>query len=116
MKFKITIPGNPISNNHYLTNTRSGRRYTPKKTKEYQNRLQDLLHKHSVKLEGILEVDMTYYFGDKRIRDMDNYSKVILDCMQGFIYENDNQIKDGHMHVRYDKENPRTEVVIWVQT
>jgi hypothetical protein len=37
---------------------------------------------------------------------------VILDCMQGFIYENDRQVKEKHIFHRLDKANPRAEITV----
>ena len=31
-------------------------------------------------------------FGDKRVRDIDNYSKIILDAMSGVVYTDDKLI------------------------
>lgn len=61
---------------------------------------------------GIVEMVVRFYFGDKRKRDVDAYVKILLDSMQGIVYEDDNQVHILHLFKHYDKDNPRTEVEI----
>ena len=59
-------------------------------------------------------LNILQYFGDKRKRDIDAYIKVLLDSMEGIVYENDNQVNEMHVYKEYDKENPRVIVqVLW---
>lgn len=58
-------------------------------------------------LEGDLVVHIKIYYASRR-PDLDE--SVILDCMQGFIYENDRQVKEKHIYHALDKENPRAEI------
>ena len=60
-------------------------------------------------MEGDLAVEITIYYATRR-PDLDE--SVILDCMQGFIYENDRQVKEKHIFHRLDKTNPRAEIVV----
>ncbi|MCK5017767.1 MAG: RusA family crossover junction endodeoxyribonuclease [Candidatus Peribacteraceae bacterium] len=59
-----------------------------------------------------LELDVKYYFGTRHKRDIDNYAKLILDSMEGIVYEDDKQIKKITIEKFYDKENPRIEIII----
>lgn len=63
-------------------------------------------------LVGPLVATLTLYFGDNRKRDVDAYIKILLDSMEGIVYENDHQIGELHVYRHIDKENPRTEVEI----
>lgn len=63
-------------------------------------------------LSRTVAVNIIQYFGDKRKRDVDAYIKILLDSMEGIIYENDNQINELHVFKEYDKENPRIEIQI----
>jgi len=65
--------------------------------------LQDMM------LEGNLWVDIKIYYSTRR-PDLDE--SVILDCMQGLIYENDRQVKEKHIYWGLDKENPRAEITV----
>ena len=60
-------------------------------------------------LEGDLWVDITIYYASRR-PDLDE--SVILDCMQGFIYKNDRQVKEKWVRWGLDKENPRAEIFV----
>ena len=56
-----------------------------------------------------VEVEMTVYYASRR-PDLDE--SVILDCMQGFIYKNDRQVKRKIITWGLDKENPRSEITV----
>ncbi len=63
-------------------------------------------------IEGNVEIDITFYFPDKRRRDWDNFNKIIHDAGTGIIWLDDSQIQDAHVHKRIDKENPRVELIV----
>ena len=50
-------------------------------------------------------VEMLIYYSTRR-PDLDE--SLILDCMQGVIYENDRQVREKHIYWGLDKSNPRT--------
>jgi len=52
------------------------------------------------------------YHGTKRERDIDNFSKLLLDALTGIVYEDDSQIVSLTITKAYDKENPRVDVEI----
>ena len=125
-KLEFSIPNNPISVNNYLKNTQHGRRFMPPKTKEYVEVVQTISKKHLLLNLSTIEqaqlptskpltMSLTYYFSDKRRRDIDNYSKCILDALQTIIYNDDNQIQHLTLSKCIDKENPRTEVTIAIK-
>lgn len=60
-------------------------------------------------MQGDVSVTITIYYASRR-PDLDE--SVILDCMQGFIYENDRQVKEKHVYHRLDKVNPRAEITV----
>ena len=57
-----------------------------------------------------LILEIKYYFSTKHRRDIDNYAKLVLDAMEGIVYEDDTQIQDLIQSKYYDKENPRIEI------
>ncbi|MGV8149679.1 MAG: RusA family crossover junction endodeoxyribonuclease [Alkaliphilus sp.] len=63
-----------------------------------------------------VEIDITYFFKDKKRRDRDNYTpKFILDGIvhAGIIKDDDFEtIKRQNIHSGFDSKNPRTEVTI----
>lgn len=63
-------------------------------------------------LKGSVSVSIILYFGDKRKRDIDAYLKILLDGMEGIVYENDVQINELHVYKEYDKKNPRVDIYV----
>lgn len=60
-------------------------------------------------MTGDLRVAMRIYYASRR-PDLDE--SLILDLMQGYIYENDRQVKEKHIYWALDPENPRTEIIV----
>ena len=60
-------------------------------------------------MDGDLRVTMRIYYATRR-PDLDE--SLILDLMQGLIYENDRQVKERHTYWGLDAENPRSEIII----
>jgi Holliday junction resolvase RusA-like endonuclease len=60
-------------------------------------------------MSGDVRVDIIIYYATRR-PDLDE--SVILDSMQGFIYENDRQVKEKHIFHRLDRANPRAEIIV----
>lgn len=63
-------------------------------------------------LSGKLEVTLSFFHGDQRKRDIDNYNKLILDALSGILYYDDKQIQKLLIEKHYDKANPRIELSI----
>lgn len=63
-------------------------------------------------LKSSVALNILLYFGDKRRRDIDAYLKILLDSMQGIVYENDSQVTELHVFKLYDKNDPRVEIGI----
>ena len=60
-------------------------------------------------MKGDLRVTLRIYYASRR-PDLDE--TLILDLMQGLIYENDRQVKERHAYWGLDPENPRAEILI----
>ena len=60
-------------------------------------------------MTGDLRVTLRIYYASRR-PDLDE--SLILDLMQGLIYENDRQVKERHAYWGLDPENPRAEILI----
>jgi Holliday junction resolvase RusA-like endonuclease len=63
----------------------------------------------STLLTGDLRVTMRIFYASRR-PDLDE--SLILDLMQGLIYENDRQVKEKHVYWGLDPERPRTELMV----
>ena len=60
-------------------------------------------------MTGDLRVSMRIYYATRR-PDLDE--SLILDLMQGLVYENDRQVKERHTYWGLDPANPRAEIII----
>ncbi len=109
----LVIEDKPISVNHMYLQSRQGRRFLSKAGREYKKVVYNLAKaEHIDMIIGDLEMEVTYFFGDKRRRDVTNYDKALLDAMTGVVYKDDCQITKITLKKFIDKEYPRTEVCI----
>jgi Holliday junction resolvase RusA-like endonuclease len=60
-------------------------------------------------MTGDLRITLHIFYASRR-PDLDE--SLILDLMQGLIYENDRQVKERHAYWGLDPLNPRTEILI----
>ena len=60
-------------------------------------------------MTGDLRVTLHIFYASRR-PDLDE--TLILDLMQGLIYENDRQVKERHCYWGLDPENPRAEIIV----
>lgn len=63
-----------------------------------------------------LYIDLVFYFPDRIIRDSHNFIKVLLDAIQGTVFENDYAVMPRIQAVELDEQNPRVELTIHHQT
>jgi len=113
----IILKGNPKSTQTiYRSCCRGGfpTVYMDKTGKEikarYIQEVKDQWKEEIITGDVFLEID--FYFGDKRIRDIDNFNKLVLDALTKIVYEDDKQIQELLLRKHYDKENPRVEILI----
>jgi Holliday junction resolvase RusA-like endonuclease len=60
-------------------------------------------------MTGDLRVTLRIFYASRR-PDLDE--SLILDLMQGLIYENDRQVKERHAYWGLDPDNPRAEIIV----
>lgn len=60
-------------------------------------------------MDGDLRVTIKIWYASRR-PDLD--ASLIFDLMQGYIYENDRQVREQHLFWGLDKENPRAEITV----
>jgi len=114
---QITLLGKPQSTNN-LYKARNWIKfpivYMTTEWKDLKNSY--ILQARSQYSYGIIEWDVetyiTLYFWDKRIRDIDNWSKILLDSLSWIVWKDDKQIQKQTVEKRYDKENPRIIITI----
>jgi len=109
-RIEFTIYGEPASK----ANSRvwTGRRLIKsKKALSYAKTFESQCSPLETLLKGILRATITIYYASRR-PDLD--PSLILDLMQGRIYENDRQVREMHLYWGLDKTNPRAEIAIEV--
>jgi crossover junction endodeoxyribonuclease RusA len=119
---KMTLPVPPSVNSIYY-NTRGGGRRLKASAERYIRDTRALTHMF-VEDQGWekktdatwIYIDMVFYFPDKRIRDSHNCLKILLDAIEGIVFQNDYYIMPRIHSVEYDKQNPRVEMKIVDQT
>lgn len=113
--FKYVIDSVPPSNNKYMGNSNSFRKYGKEKEKWHWLIKAAIKHKPIKPLSKAI-VSITYFFKDGRRHDPDNYSgKFILDPLvkEGIIADDSFKVIDLRINQGgVDKNNPRTEIEV----
>lgn len=108
----ITIFGEPASKANSRKFVRFGntpRLIKSKKALNYSEAFKQQCPKLPVLMIGDLRVSLTIFYASRR-PDLDE--TLILDLMQGLIYENDRQVKERHAYWGLDPDCPRAEILI----
>lgn len=109
----LTLKGNPLSTNNIYRKTEYHVYMTEAGKSLKQSYFFQLKNQWKKKpLTGDIVLTVILYFGDRKIRDIDNYNKLLLDSCTGILWEDDKQIQEMHIYKKYDKENPRIEIQI----
>ena len=67
---------------------------------------------HNSPIENPLKLKVELFFGTRRVHDIDNFNKLLLDACTGLIWVDDRQIQEMTLRKNYDKKNPRIELEI----
>ena len=113
---EFVVPGRPVPKERPRTSLagRKMRIYTPRATSQYE-KLVGYAALEAAKGHSFFEeiaISIKLFFKDKRYGDLDNYTKSILDGLQGVIFENDKQVCELTVKRYHDKEE-RAEVKVW---
>jgi Holliday junction resolvase RusA-like endonuclease len=57
-------------------------------------------------------VSMWFFVPDRRVRDLDNLQKSILDALNKLVYDDDRQVDEIYAVRDYSPKNPRAVVVV----
>jgi len=111
---EFTVPGRPRAKQRPRKG-KHGNMYTPPETKEYERMvawyaLQAMQGQR--KLTGPTGVEIKLYFKNKKMPDIDNCAKAIMDGMLNVAYEDDRQVREL-MISRHQDKNERAEVRVW---
>lgn len=120
LKFAVPIPP---SVNHMYYNTKLGGKHLTKQAEQYIAKARAIINQCIEEQNWLVQekgiwyyVDMIFYMPDRRIRDSHNCLKILLDVMENTVYINDYYVMPRIQSVEYDKENPRVEVYVSLQS
>lgn len=110
MKFDVTfqIIGEPASKANSRKIVKFGNRMASiksDKARKYWKSAEEQLPRGLVPTKKDVCVEMVIYYSTRR-PDLDE--SLILDIMQGYIYENDRQVKQKKIYWQLDRDNPRS--------
>jgi len=110
---QINLKGNPQSTNH-IYKRHGNIIYLSKAGKDLKLSYKEQIAEQYKRkpLTGDVDLRLELFFGDKRIRDIDNYNKLVLDACTGLLWDDDKQIMSLLIIKNYDKQNPRIEMVL----
>lgn len=126
MKYEFEVIGKITGKARPRLNTYTGKVYTPTKTKDYEYLIKEYFKlkypRHNV-LTGRLAVNIMAYFnvpkGTSKMKtaemlngrisptkkpDIDNIVKIVLDAMNKFVFEDDNQITKLNVEKNYGEQ------------
>jgi|TARA_R110000824_G_scaffold349988_2_gene536920 Holliday junction resolvase RusA-like endonuclease len=109
---KFTIYGQPCSKANSRRLVKFGNKpafIKSEKALTYEKDFKSQCPQREDLFEENVKVTITIYYQSRR-PDLDE--SVILDCMQGFIYKNDRQVKEKHIYWGLDALNPRSDIEV----
>jgi|TARA_R100000700_G_C3138265_1_gene120931 hypothetical protein len=112
--YKGIIYGEPASKANSRKIVMFGKRpaiIKSQKARDYVKNFEKQCPKLDTLVTDDLVVEITIFYGSRR-PDLDE--SVILDCMQGFIYKNDRQVKKKIINWGLDRDNPRSEIKVYL--
>jgi len=109
---RFTVPGEPRSKQRPRVTSKGT--FTPKETMEAERKVRD--HWRALNEEPFqyhVLVELEFYNGNKRRRDLDNMAKLVLDALNGEAYDDDFRVVEMNLTKRStSKDKARTVVVL----
>ena len=114
---KIILKGKILSTQHIYRSTCRGKfptRYMTREGKELKElyQLEARVQYKGKVMSADCDMEIILFFKDKRRRDVDNYNKLVLDSLEGIVYEDDKQIQKLTVEKKISVEDPRVEIKI----
>lgn len=105
----------PVSVNSYYMNSRRGRKFLSKRGREFQKAVRSTLKRTTPFFpEERLGMIVTVYPPTRRIMDIDNLWKSLLDSMEGQIFASDSQLDDERIiRGAVKPKEGLTDIFIW---
>lgn len=109
---KFTVPGEPKSKQRPRVTARGT--FTPKETLDAEKRVREFYAAaEGPFFEYQVKVDINFYNGNRRRRDLDNMAKLVLDALNKVAFADDYQVVELNLAKFFStKELARTEITI----
>lgn len=113
MEFTVFTP--PVSVNHCYSQNKYGHRFMTDKGKTFKETIgwaaNEAMRGEKWSLDENYSVEISYYFAHDR-SDIDGSNKLVLDALEGIMYENDRKVRELHCYKFLDKDNPRIKIIV----
>jgi len=133
MEVKLIIPGVPVAKARPQFNRKTGRVYTPNKTRSYESLIKEMAYDSFTKpIDGPVAISLFFYFprtkgqmwkrkpmdriSHCKYPDLDNVIKSTLDGLNTIAFRDDRQVFSiyAKKYVCSGTEGPRTEIrMVW---
>ncbi len=114
-KITIEIQEKPPSVNHvwkHIVKGRFARVYLTKEGREFKERLSNKIPLDIKPFEGPVKVEIELTFPNNLRRDIDNYSKCILDALNKKVFIDDSQITELIIKKNVEKNKPNIKIIV----
>lgn len=118
---ELTIPGTPRSKQRPRSRPGGGRLFTPRETLEAELvvRTAWIMANEAGLIPDYdytapMKIDLIFYRPTLRRVDVDNLAKLVTDALNRVAFADDSQIEDMHIRRVLDRENPRTELRLYI--
>jgi Holliday junction resolvase RusA-like endonuclease len=116
MIIAFTLPFVPLSKSNAYKSNRTGRLYKTSACHTQESAIQQIaLQSLPIGFPASpngWSVDATFYYSDKRRRDLDGHLKLLLDSLNGIVYRDDSQIFEINIRKVLGAVSPMTEVIL----
>lgn len=108
------LPFQPWAKKRPRISRGGGRTHQPKDDRDAEQRTRDCLVQAGPPLfVGPVCLRVTFYRASLQWVDTDNLTKHIKDCANGILWVDDVQVTDERCVKRLDRDNPRTEILVF---
>lgn len=90
---QFVVPGEPMSKQRPRFNPKTGHAFTPKQTRDSEREIAQhyAQTKHGI-FDTTIGVEIQFFMGTKRRKDIDNLVKTVLDALNGFAFTDDHLV------------------------
>jgi Holliday junction resolvase RusA-like endonuclease len=90
---EFVIHGEPMSKQRPRFNPKSGRAYTPAQTRNSEREISErYVETNAGVFEGAIGIEIQFFMGTKRRKDIDNLVKTVLDALNGIAFTDDHLV------------------------